>query len=432
MKRFACALLAALLALSVLSGCKQAGTAQEQSPTQPAAESPVTKLETTAQRRDAAEAKMREMMSILWQVDEPLTYSFKVGSGDPSIDAESYISTLEPGKIYSGLPYTHGSGDELSFADFGEKMDNGVLRMNNLELPLISGGGGSKNANNIARIGNDCADAVFAAWAVAASSISFPGAANMTPKNGCIPVGEYKTVDGSVATYGTTKDLCVENGEEVMFAAYALLQKADGLSVNTKGSGAHAMLVSEVHVVKNGEAIDPGASYVLVHEQTSKYFDKGETRYDEALGQDVFVMGGVDRKYTFQRLFNAGYLPVTCQEFIDEAPLAAEEVTDSEEGFEMNRARMFAGAISSNYSIMAVTVEVVDRDGQVVQHATCYNGDSNRKLFLLSRFEEELEQKVMSGRLNVFSLPAGEYTCRFVTRLSTGAAPVAREFTFTV
>lgn len=430
MKKVTSVLLAVVLLLGMLAGCKQAETAGEQTPTQPAADSPVTKLETTAQRRDAAEAKMREMMSILWQVDRPITYSFKVGSGDPSVDAESYVSTLEPGKIYSGLPYTHGSGDEISFADFGERMDNGVLRMKDLELPLISGGGGSKNRNNIARIGNDCADAVFAAWAVAASSISFPGAANMTPKNGCIPVGEYKTVDSSVATFGRTKDLCVDNGEEVMFAAYALLQKADGLSVNTKG-GAHAMLVSEVHVVKNGEVIDPKESYVLVHEQTSRYFDKGETRYDEALGQDVFVMGGVDRKYTFQKLFNAGYLPVTCKEFIDEAPLAAEEVTDSEAGFEMNKSRMFSGALIANYSIMAVTVEIVDKDGRVVQQQTCYNGDGNREMFLLARFEEELEQEVMSGSMVLYELESGTYTARFRTRLSTGAELVAREFTFT-
>lgn len=428
MKRFVCALLAALLALSVLSGCKQAGTAQEQSPTQPAAESPVTKLETTDQRRDAAEARMREMMSILWQVDQPVTYSYKVGSGDPSVD-EGYTVTLEPGKIYSGLPYTHGSGDEISFADFGEKLENGVLRMKDLSAALISGGG-SKNENNMARIGNDCADAVYAAWTVASASVTFPNAANMTPANGCIPVGQYKTVPEDAKKYPVTKDLCAENGEEVMFAAYALLQKADGLSVNTKG-GAHAMLVSEVHVVKNGEAIDPEASYVLVHEQTTKYFEKGETRYDEALGQDVYVMGGVDRKYTFQRLFKAGYLPVTCKEFIDEAPLAAEEVSDSETGFEMNKDRMFAGAFTANYSIMAVTVEIVDKDGQVLQRQTCYGEDGTRTVFLLARFEEELEQAVLSGSLELYELPAGEYTCRFVVRLSTGAAPVAREFTFT-
>lgn len=429
MRKGICWMLVMIL-LGLLVACSPSGNDTPHADRQLPADSPAVKLETTAQRRDAAEAKMRQMMSILWQVDKPITYSYKVGSGDPTVDSDSYIGNLEPGKVYSGLPYTHGSSDEISFADFGERMDNGVLRMKDLELPLLSGGGGSKNLNNMARIGNDCADAVFAAWTVASASVTFPNAANMTPANGCIPVGEYKTVPEDAKKYPVTKDLCAENGEEVMFAAYALLQKADGLSVNTKG-GAHAMLVSEVHVVKNGEAIDPEASYVLVHEQTSKYFKKGETRYDEALGQDVYVMGGVDRKYTFQKLFKAGYLPVTCKEFIDETPLAAEEVTDSEAGFEMNINRMFDGAFTANYSIMAVTVEIVDKDGRVVQQQTCYNGDGNRGMFLLARFEEELEQEVMRGSLDVFGLPAGSYTCRFVARLSTGAAPVVREFAFT-
>ncbi len=414
MKRMVCILLALLL----LTGC--AGI--------PGKDSRETQ-EILMQRRNAAEQKMREMMTVFWQVDQELTYSYKVGSGDPTSDAKKYVTTLEPGKIYSGLPYTHGVGDELSFADFGEKLENGVLRMNRLTPQLLNGSGGMKKENNIARLGNDCADAVFAAWTTVSSSVTFQNAANMTPKNGCIPVGDYKTVSEDAGDYGITKDICVENGEETMFAAYALLQKADGLSVNTKG-GAHAMLVSEVNVVEKDGKIDPEESYVLVHEQAGSFIKAQETRYEEALGQDVYVMGGVDRKYTFQRLFKAGYLPVTCKEFIDPAPLAVETVTDSEAGLPMDKNTMFDGAFVSNYRIVAVTLEILDGQGGVVQTATCYSGGGDRNIFLLSRFQNELEQSVMSGEQALYKLEAGTYTCRFTCRLSTGLEQVAREFTF--
>lgn len=416
------------LAVALLAGC-HVPAPKENTPATALTTTPATALTTTQQRRDAAEAKMREMMTVFWQIDKPMDYSYRVNSGNVATDG-SYVAHLEAGKIYSGLPYTHGCGDEISFALFGEELENGVLRMNGLTGDLLNGSGGMTKPNNIARIGNDCADAVYAAWSVAATSVTFPNAANMTPAFGCIPVGNYKTVADDVTTYPITKELCKENGEAVMFEAYAQLQKADGLSVNTKG-GAHAMLVSEVHVVKDGTEIDPEASYVLVHEQTSRYFDNGETRYEEALGQDVYVMGGVDRKYTFRKLFKAGYLPVTCKEFIDEAPLPTEEVIDSWAGEEFDENNLFAGAFTSNYRIVDVQVELLDSNGEVLSRSVCCSGGGGRNTFLLSRFEAELEQSVLAGKLNWDQLERGkEYTARFTCRLSTGLEVVSREFTF--
>ena len=374
---------------------------------------------------------MRTMMSVLWQVNEPLTFSFKNGSGDPSVDREKYITVLEPGKIYAGLPYTHGGGDDVSFAQLGELMQNGVLSMDRINADLLSGSGGTTKVNNIARIGNNCADAVFAAWSVVSSSITFANAANMTPKNGCIPVGDYKTVDDTVNHYGITRDICMENGEDVMYASYAQLQIADGLSVNTEKSGAHAMLVAQVNVVRDGDKIDPQESYVLIHDQTGSYFKKGEKYWDDALGSDVYIMGGVDRKYTFQRLFNAGYLPVTCKEFIDPSPLPVEIVTDSEAEMELNYHSLFDGVIMSNYWIVSVTAQILDSSGSVVQQGTCYNGDKNRNIFYLPRFTSELEQSVINGTMKPYMLERGDYTLRLHCRLSTGAEFLAREITFT-
>ena len=427
MKKFLSLSLAALLLLGLLAGCGARPPVSSDETTR----SPADATEILQQRREEAEQYMRYMMSMLWQVDQPLTYSYKVNSGDIAIDRDNYICHLEPGKIYSGLPYTHGSGDAESFIHFGEFLDNGVLRMSNLTPDLLNGSGGVRKANNIARIGNDCADAVFAAWSRVSSSITFDNAANMTPKNGCIPVGNYKTVPDDADNYAITGDICKENGEEVMFEAYAQMQMADGLTVNTS-SGAHAMLVFEVHTVRDGEQINPEESYVLIHDQTSSNYKKELTRLDDTVGQEVYVMGGVERKFTFRKLFKSGYLPVTCKEFIDPAPLPAETVTDSEEGLTLDEDSMFAGAFISNYRISDVTLEILDKDGAALQKTICCAGGTDRNIFLLSRFEAELEQQVLAGKINWAQLQRGqEYTCRFSCRLSTGLELTVREFTFT-
>lgn len=413
--------LSLLLFLGTVTGCEK-----ESSPV----DSPAAKLTTIQQRRETAESYMRDMMSMLWQVSEPITYSYRVSSKGADMDKESYIVHLEPGKIYSGLPYTHGSGDAESFAHFGTKQENGVLLMDSLTQELINGSGGVSKEYNIARIGNDCADAVFAAWTRAGSSVTFDNAANMTPKNGCIPVGNYKTVPEDAESYAITGDICKENGEEVIFKAYTQLQMADALTVNTSG-GAHAMLVYQVHTVMDGDQIDPEESYILIHDQTSANYKNGVTRWDESVSQDVYVMGGVERKFTFRKLYKSGYLPVTCKEFLEETPLSVETVTDSEDGLKLDKTTMFAGAFTANYRIADVMIEILDKDGNTVQKAICCAGGGERYIFLLSRFEMELEKRVLAGSIDLTLLEQGkQYTCRFTCRLATGAKLEARTFTF--
>lgn len=425
--------LVSLLALIPLAGCGGPENPISQIPKQDIPQitpqtSNVVSM-TLEQRRDEVERYMRYMMSFLWTVEEPLTYSFKVGSGNPLIDDKRYVATLVPGRIYSGLPYTHGAGDAEAFLSFGEMGEDGICSMTGLTAELISGSGGTQKANNIARIGNDCADAVFCAWARVCSSITFANAGNMTPKNGCIPVGNYKTVGADADKNGITKDICEENGEEVMFEAYAQLQKADGMTTTSSG-GSHARLVSEVHVVRNGDKIDPEQSYVLTHEQTSGHMQKNEFRYDVETKQRIFILGGVDQKYTFRQLYKSGYLPVTCRELIDPTPLPEETVTSS--NWEPEISQIFSGSLQSNYRIAAVEVSILDKTGNVVQQVVGYGMDATPYGFLLRRFERTMEQRVMNGTLDIDALVPGSYTCRTTCRLGTGVSLIAREFTFTV
>ena len=78
-------------------------------------------------RRDTAEAHMRYMMSFLWQTDVSIDYSYRVGSLGVSFDDPDQILHLEAGRIYSGMPYTHGSAGAESFLAYGTEDENGVV-----------------------------------------------------------------------------------------------------------------------------------------------------------------------------------------------------------------------------------------------------------------------------------------------------------------
>lgn len=383
-----------------------------------------TEEEILRERRDRAEAHMRYMMSALWQVDETVRYSTYVNSIGVDQDEEDRILVLEAGRVYSGMPYTHGSGGAESFFSYGQPDEKGVLQMTGLTTPLLSGGGGNK-MDNRARLSNDCADAVSWAWGRIGNSFSFTVTQNMTAQRGCLPVGSYKTVEGN---YKKTKDIVKENGEAVMYEAYACLQKADAV-VCYNGSG-HAMMVSQVHVVRNGDTIDPEKSYVLVHEQFTGNTREELTRVDEATGLTVYCLGGVDREYSFAKLFKKSYLPVTIKELIDPSPVEKPELVDSVK--EPSAENLFEGSIACLYKICMVTVTVTDGEGNVVQQSTCYPCEKERHMFRMSRFENPEEAEVRKGTIDLSALAPGNYRCRVECVLGTGETQLTRDFSMEV
>ena len=421
-KKWICALLAMLL----LCGCAAPGSGETEEQTRPQAQTTLPEdPEALLQwRRDTAEAYMRHMMSALWQTDTPILYSTYVNSLGPEMDEESRRVYLEPGKVYSGMPYTHGNGNADRFYGYGEPDENGIYQLKGMDSELLSGGGGTKMYNR-ARIGNDCADAVAWAWARIGNSFTFNTTQNMTKSRGCLPVGEYKTQDD---TYKKTKDIVLENGNEVMYKAYACLQKADGV-VTYNGSG-HAMMISQVHVEQVGGVIDPEASYVLVLEQSTSNYKNGVTYVDEATGQVVYRLGGVDNKYTFARLFKSGYLPVTIRELVDPAPVEAPVLIDSVE--KPDGSNITSGSISCMTIISTVTATITDAQGNVIQQATCFPKSTEQHMFRMENFDDFNEWPVTKGQLDVKSLTPGSYHCTVDCTLGNGDVLTARDFDFTV
>jgi len=377
------------------------------------------------QRRDIAEAHMRHMMGALWETDQDISYSYAPSSLGVNADAESRIIHLKKGTLYSGMPYTHGSGGGDSFFHFGRQDENGIYQMSGLTTELLNGSGGSTSANNIARLSNDCADAVYWAWSRVGTSISFTLTVNMTEARGCLPVGSYKT---EPETYKKTRELVQENGEAVMLNAYSQLQKADAV-VTFNGEG-HAMMVASVNVVKNGNLIDKEESYVLVHEQFTSNYHNEVTYVDENTGRTVYCLGGVDRKYTFAQLMKKGYVPVTIKELVDPAPPENTDIQDSAKKFDVNT--VTSGSLITMAKIDMVTVTITDEGNAVVQQATAFATESTHIMFQMSVFEEPLEKKVMLGELDVKALAPGKYHCKTECLLGTGETVTVRDFDFTV
>lgn len=377
-------------------------------------------------RRQAVVDEMHHMMTFLWSTDVDITYSKENFSKGLDKDRPNQIITLKAGRIYSGLPYTHGCGSAYDFQAFATEQDeNGVYRISGMTWEALTGE--DTFALNIrARVGNDCSEAVFWAWSKISSSINYKGTKDMTEDFGCIRVGNYNC-DSNQLSY--TIDVAAENGTTTMFASYAQLQPGDAVVYNHHGVGSHAMLVKEVYVAKDPADIpDYKNSYVTVIHQTSGNLIGEKYYYDEKLDENVYYCCRVDDKYSFPDLYKQGYLPVTCKELIDPAPLTEPTIIDTIKTPSFDN--IINGSFSSPYAISYVTVTITDITGAQIQKCTAFATESELKDFQLFHLSDPQEVKV--GFLDFESLKPGAYHCSHTCRLSTGDELTVRDFDFTV
>lgn len=426
MKKRICLLLCALL----LTGC--AATAeQEQTPTisiytpntpvAPETE-PTDAAAILAQRRDTVEQHMRYISTVRWRVDEDVSYVY-ASNGDKNTAIH-----LKAGRVYQGIPYTHGSGSAYSWLSYATGQDeNGVYTLSGLNTAALNGVSRS-GVGNCSRVGNDCADAVYWAWAQVSSTISFENTNHMTPLFGCIPVGDYDW-NGTIML-SSTKNTTEANGQQRMFEAYAQLQKGDGMVRIVDSGGGHAVMIVGVHVERNDEGIDGEKSFVTVLEQTGGNEMREKSYYDEALCQEVYLCEIVDKQWSFDLIYDKGYLPITCQELIDPSPLPEPKLEDP--ATDVTPETMFEDKLTSNYRISSVAVAVSNDQGEIVQHCVCNSKEQELFTFDLGRFISDAQQDLLVGGIDLSALMPGQYRCTFDCRLSTGTVIRFRDFTFTV
>ena len=437
MKKLLCLGLAVLL---LLTGCGVGGEKTTE-PTQPPFEATAPTLpalkeggspeEILQARRDLVEQVMRDMCTIRWTPAETIEYSLfnqSQGLESDKVTNPEDIVTLYKGTIYEGIPYTHGSNSIYAFLEYATaESETGTLTLSNLETADFSGYG-YQEPYRCARLGTDCADQVFWAWNHISGSISFTRCREMTPTYGCIPVGDYVLTD-SILPY--TFPILEANGMDVMYESYAKMLKGDALSFMNSKSGGHTIMNVEVHVVRNEDGtINGQESYAITLEQESGDERTQADRYvDEATGETIVRLQGIDRKYTFQYLYQKGYLPFTCKELIDPAPLTPVEVTDSIENPSIDN--IFKGTFTGTRRISYVTIDITDANtGKVVQSCTTHCLSKELYTFELIRFISDVEKLVQIGEIDLDALESGAYIVTHTATLATGEEMVVRNFPY--
>lgn len=209
-------------------------------------------------KRDEVVGYMRNMATITWT---PGT-SFTHWSGG---------RTWMAGVYYKGIPYSQSSR-------------NTTLEAFRAKLSGTKYVGPAKKSTYM---GSDCSSAVSMAWRKADTSFAITNTSGLLPGNTKISkVGSY-TYSSS---YGNnTKAACVSNGISKMKNAYKQLKPGDAVVERHKsGSGAAGHVMMVVSVSSTG---------ITVIEQTT---------YDNTLKSTWRV----DKYYSFDALYEKGYLPV--------------------------------------------------------------------------------------------------------------------------
>lgn len=440
MKRLICFVLAIMLLLAGCGGTVDGGNGENVGLTEglnatvpPHPEAPgadATDEEILEYRRNLVVEQMRYHNSVLWTPKEDVAYCLDWNTQGVENDiaaGNQNVIYLKAGRIYRGLPYTHGNNSVHAFSDFFVSVDDKGVYTMDVKSEHFNGNA-DLSPTGCARLGTDCADAVFWAWAHISSTISFKLTKNMTRLAGCIPVGDY-VCDWAVYDQATSV-IRDQNGYDVMMESYAKMQKGDGMVFINKNIQGHAVMCVGVEVVRDASGkIDPDQSYAIILEQQSGGERDQQPVIDEATGLEVYPLDGIDVKWTFSTLYERAYLPVTCQELIDPSPLLEPAVNDPLT--DVTAKTMFKGTITGTRPIASVTLSVLDSNGTKVQEATAYITSNDVPGFSMTRFISDVEKTVMHGYYDLDELQPGEYTCVFTARLGDGSMIEFRRVPYT-
>jgi len=363
-------------------------------------------------RRDAAAEYMRKITEPLWRAGEDIVFTQEK---DTSPENAKSVLTVKAGRLYKGVLYSYAGGTAEMFFEYADRTDEkGIPVISGLSWDALSG------RSDAARIGTDCSGAVERSWAAAGADTPAVSTLAMCPDNGFLHVGNFRASSDHVSS-----EEVKSNAPEIMYEAYALLQKSDAIVRRGTGSG-HTRLVLGVHVVRNADGtIDPDASYAETLEQTRGFIRREHRYFDEKLGEDVYVICG-NVKYTFAALYETGYMPVTCRAFTDPAPIPEPAVTDTRK--EYGYGSLFDGELHANRLIDAVIMTVTDAAGKQVCRMVVPAKRSSRS-FEMSLFLTENRAAVV-GVVDFDALPDGRYHCKLVCRLSGDIHLTVRDFDF--
>ena len=210
-------------------------------------------------------------------------------------------------------------------------------------------------------------------------------------------LGNYKVEPKPVNQETPTVEVCKANGADTMYEAYSLTQKGD--TIITVNNWVHARMVVESHTEYSAAGkLNPRRSYIKCIEQTNS-FDK--TRTD-----GVKTTWFVEHVYTFDKLYEDGYLPATYEVFETGVSHIPYITLDAENKPEILAKGMVVGNVKSNYPLRYVVLEVFDKDGNTVKEYTV-RGNMTDYAYGLRKFSYNLFGSGLEKGDYTFVLTAG-------------------------
>ena len=335
----------------------------------------------------------RLQLSFQWTPKENFTYQI-VTYEKPNL--------FSSGTVYAGCPYLSPSpfGNLYVVMDYYDS-ETGILDNTTMS-----------NQEFAERIGNECCTSPAWAWTRVVSSVVDFNNNFLTPFYGFPTVGDYICSPTRWADGSNTVAVCEENGEAVIYEAYAQCKPADLLLHHYgEAKNSHVRMVAAEPVVVRREdgSIDPDESYLVQLHQTSTASEQ------TVAGYQVIAQGGIDEISTFRELYKESYLPFTFPEFTGELPVAPVELRLSfgeRESITLQDLR--TGMIRCNYFISHAIVTLADEKGNTVLEKSYYpvSGiDARRRLYTAKIAEDPQVQALLEDQ---------DLTMTIACRVSTG------------
>lgn len=334
----------------------------------------------TDQLRQICIAFFKLQLSFPWIPSQPYAYRIKSKKIDRKLPEDA---------VLGGLPYVSvGSGSLYRALEYYDEK-TGVLDLSELgKDPVL--------------FGNACSGSACMAWSRVVSSAKMSYTSIMTKKNGYLPIGPYRYEDDlelfiknapNEEENRNPKQICKENGEQVMFESYAALLPADGLVNPTHVR----MNVFRPRVVRREDgSIDGEKSWTSYMDQHIPFSPK--TQWD---GSPIKVQGGVDVKITFQKLFEEGYLPFTFAEFLGTEKVKEPTATIDVSTQKVNVKNLLGATLSANYNISDLYADLQNQSGQTKRITVRSQSFIHRKIALSVLNENDLNEMLSCGECAV-------------------------------
>ena len=339
---------------------------------------------------------------------------------------ESQIG-FEEGNYYGGVPYTgNAAGSIYRWIPFYDA-ETGVMDwtpiVNSARLNWKNNGTVYPDVGS-ALFGNSCSAACYWAWGRVSNELRSAWTSGWVPQKGFVKVGEYTLANNDTGHGDHTKNVCKENGTDVMYKAYASMKKADGL-IRT----GHAIMnvADPVVVYKADGSIDGNKSYLCIAEQQAFFLtdtpDNGGVELYSPLGDRGLtyrVMGNYwgsvvngqvkDMEWSFKELYDQGFLPFTAPELVGKDPVEKATVTFSHKKDTITLDELEASSVFSNYSISDVHFTVRDAGGNENYIGMYAKEAGTLTAYKKSALREGLKNNVIYSSKDYIKTELGKYT----------------------